>query len=106
MHWAAISGHSEIVKLLLDKGANILAETTSKTNSLHSAVEGGRVETVRVLMQFVADNEEKRTALTMAKNSDNKTAWEIATAAKNNAICQILKELGDANGASAACSIS
>ena len=34
MHWAAISGHNEIVKLLLDKGANVLAETTSNSFAL------------------------------------------------------------------------
>ncbi len=106
LHWAAISGHSEIVKLLLGKGANILAETTLKTNALHSAVEANRVDTVRVLMQHVTGDDEKKTALTMAKNSDEKTAWDIAFAAKNKAICQVLKEMGDANGASSSCSIS
>ena len=106
LHWAAISGHSEIVKLLLEKGANILAETTLKTNALHSAVEANRVETVRVLMQHVAEDAEKKTALTMAKNSDDKTAWDIAFGAKNKAVCQVLKDMGDANGASSSCIIS
>jgi ankyrin repeat protein len=105
LHWAAISGHSEIVQLLLDKGADVLAETTSKTNSLHSAVEANRLDTVKVLMTYVGADEEKKTKLTMAKNSDDKTAWDIAMAAKNNAICQALKDMGDANGASAACVI-
>mmetsp|Transcript_93851 Transcript_93851/g.183995 ORF Transcript_93851/g.183995 Transcript_93851/m.183995 type:complete len:185 (+) Transcript_93851:70-624(+) len=106
LHWASISGHSEIVKLLLDRGANVLAETAAKTNALHSAVEANRLETVKVLMTAVATDEEKKTALTMGKNSDDKTPWEIALAAKNNPICQALKEMGDANGASAACLIS
>ncbi len=69
-------------------------------------MEAGKVEVVRTLMQAVESNEEKRTALTMAKNSDGKTAWEIATAANNKVICQVLKEMGDSNGASAACCIS
>ncbi|RYH29641.1 ankyrin repeat domain-containing protein [archaeon] len=46
LHWAAIGGHSEIVKLLLSKGANLLATTNLKTNALHLAVEANRVETV------------------------------------------------------------
>lgn len=104
--WAAISGHTEIVSLLLNRGANILAETTSKMNALHGACEGGRAETVRALMVSVAGDEPKKTALTMAKNSDDKTAWDIAAGAKNRAICQILKDNGDANGASSSCCIS
>jgi ankyrin repeat protein len=106
LHWAAISGHTEIVVFLLSKGANILAETGSKMNALHGAVEGGRVETVKALMEHVQGDEAKRTALTMAKNGDEKTAWEISADAKNRAICQILKDMGDANGASASCVIS
>jgi ankyrin repeat protein len=94
------------VKLLLEKGANILAETTSKMNALHGACEGGRVETVRALMAHVQGDEEKRTALTMAKNNEDKTAWDIAFGAKNKAVCQILKDMGDANGASSSCVIS
>lgn len=106
LHWAAISGHSDIVQLLLDSGANILAETTLKTTALHSAVEANRVETVRILMQHVESDPDKKTALTMAKNSDEKTAWDIAFAAKNKAVCQVLKDMGDANGASSSCTIS
>ncbi len=83
-----------------------MAETTSKMNALHGACEGGRVETVRALMGFVATDEAKKTALTMAKNNEDKTAWDIAFAAKNKAICQVLKDLGDQNAASSSCSIS
>ena len=106
LHWAAISGHTEVVKLLLAKGANILAESQNKMNSLHMAVEAGRVETVRALMEFVGTDEEKKTALTMAKNNEDKTPWAIAEGAANKAVCQVLKDLGDANGASSSCIIS
>lgn len=105
MHWAAISGHNEVVSLLLSKGANVLAETTSKSTALHCAVEANRPETVRILMQHVSTNEETKTSLTMAKNSDDKTAWDLAYAAKNKAVCQVLKDMGDANGASSSCVI-
>ena len=106
LHWAAISGHTDIVKFLLGKGANILAETGSKMNALHGAVEGGRVDTVRCLMEHVQNDDAKKSALTMAKNGDDKTAWDISAGAKNRAICQILKDFGDENGASSSCSIS
>lgn len=105
MHWAAISGHTEIVKFLLEKGANIQAETGSKMNALHGAVEGGRIDTVKVLMEFVQGKDELKLALTMAKNGEDKTAWDICAAAKNRAICQVLKENGDTNGASSSCLI-
>jgi ankyrin repeat protein len=106
LHWAAIPGHTDIVKLLLDKGADILAVTTSNMNALHGACEGGRVETVRVLMTHVSGDEAKKTALTNAKNSDDKTSWDIAFASKNKALCQVLKDMGDTNGASSSCVIS
>ena len=94
------------MKFLLLKGANIVAETGSKMNALHGAVEGGRVETVRALMEFVQGKEDVKVALTMAKNGEDKTAWDISAAAKNRAICQILKDLGDSNGASSSCTLS
>lgn len=106
LHWAAISGHSEVCQMLLNKGVDILTETTSKSNALHCAVEANRVETVRALMQYVNDDAEKKTALTMAKNNEDKTPWDLAFATKNKAICQVLKDMGDANGASSSCSIS
>ena len=105
LHWAAISGHTEIVRLLLEKGANIQAETGSKMNALHGAVEGGRIDTVRALMEFVQGKDELKLALTTAKNGDDKTAWDISAASKNRAMCQILKDFGDSNGASSSCSI-
>lgn len=106
LHWAAISGHTEVVKMLLGKGANILAISTSGMNSLHMAVEAGRVDTVRALMEAIASDEEKKSALTTAKTSEDKTPWDIGAAAKNTAICQILKDSGDTNGASSSCILS
>lgn len=94
------------MKFLLLKGANIVAETGSKMNALHGAVEGGRIETVRALMEFVQGKEDVKVALTMARNGDDKTAWDISAASKNRAICQILKDLGDSNGASSSCTLS
>lgn len=72
------------------------------------SVEGSRVETVRALMTFVSapDKEELKTTLTMVKNADSKTAWEIAAAAKNTPVCQVLKDMGDTNGASSSCLLS
>ena len=106
LHWAAIAGHTDIVKFLLAKGADILAETANKMNALHGAVEGGKTDTVKALMEAVQGDEEKRNTFCNAKNADGKTAWEIAMAAKNQSIATILKDMGDPNGASASCILS
>ncbi len=57
-------------------------------------------------MEFASKHEETKTSLTMAKNSDGKTAWDIGFGAKNKPICQVLKDMGDVNGASSSCVIS
>lgn len=94
------------MKFLLEKGANIQAETSNKMNALHGAVEGGRVETVRALMEFVQGKEDLKTALIIAKNGDEKTASELSAALKNRAICRILKDMGNSNGSSSSCTIT
>ena len=75
-------------------------------NALQGAVEGGRLETVEAIMLHVSTNEELKTAITMNKNEDGKTAWDVAAAAKNEAICNKLKEYGDENAKSGACIVS
>lgn len=92
--------------MLLSKGSDVVAASSNGMNALHMACEAARIETVRALMEFVQSDEEKKSILTMAKTSEDKTAWDIAAGAKNKAICVILKELGDLNGASSSCVIS
>ena len=82
-----------------------MAVTTNGMTALHGAVEAGRVDTVRELMQHVAGDEAKRNTLCNMK-SDNKTAWDIAVGTKSKAMCQCLKDMGDINGASSSCVIS
>ena len=96
------------MKLLLSKGVDIAAKTTSDNTALHSAVEGSRIDTIKALMEAAntPGNEEKKTELVMAKNGDGKTAWDLAFVAKNKPVCTALKEGGDPNGASSSCTIS
>ncbi len=84
----------------------MLAETTSKMNPLHGACEGGRVETVRVILEFVANDEAKKNALLTNKNGDGKTSWQLASEAKNVPILEVLKAAGDPGAKSEACLIS
>ena len=92
--------------MLLGKGANILAVTKSGMNPLHGAVEGSKVDTVRVLMEFCTGKDDVKASLTNAKNSDGKLPWDVAAGAKNQAVCQVLKDMGDVNGASSSCTVA
>jgi ankyrin repeat protein len=106
LHWAAIGGFANIVKYLLENGCDIMAQTSSKMSALHGACEAGKVDVVRELLAFVANDEAKRTEFTNLRNSDGKTAFEVAAASRQQAVCQALKDGGDANAASGACVIS
>jgi ankyrin repeat protein len=75
-------------------------------SALHGACEAGKVEVVRELLLAVANDEEKKGALSALKNQDNKTACEIAVSGKQQAVVQALKDGGDPAAASAACVIS
>ena len=53
--WAAISGQTEVVKLLLEKGAKIDDRHRDGSTALHGAAFLGRVETVKLLLEKGAD---------------------------------------------------
>ncbi|MBU0728645.1 MAG: ankyrin repeat domain-containing protein [Proteobacteria bacterium] len=53
--WAANIGESEIIKLLIDKGANIWEEDARGHTALRPALENGHRETVRLLLLNGAD---------------------------------------------------
>lgn len=106
LHWAAIAGFTEVVQLLIGSGTNVLLETTSKANVLHLVCEAGKADMVRAILGHEAVDEEKKTALTMAKNNEDKTPWAIAEQKKDRALCQALKDCGDVNGASSSCTLS
>jgi ankyrin repeat protein len=106
LHFACLGGFSEVVTLLLNNGANIFALTTSNSTSLHCAVEKGKIECAQLLLQQ-SEKLERKAEFIEIKNSDNKTAKDIANDAKENTkvICGLFSEKGSQND-SAACNIS
>ena len=52
---AAMSGHKEIVNLLIQKGADINAKNKKEGTSLHDAAEAGQSEIVELLIDSGAD---------------------------------------------------
>jgi len=104
LHWAAISGHKDAAEFLLEKGANILAATGTKMTPLHGAAEGGRVELVKLFMEKVPP--EKKEEMCNAKDGDDKLPFDLAMAGQHKMVVKHLKEMGDPNAASAACTIS
>lgn len=53
--WAAFSGHADVVKLLLERGANVDGPGTYQRPALTWAAERGHAEIVSLLLQHGAD---------------------------------------------------
>ncbi|KAL5331401.1 hypothetical protein ACEPPN_000931 [Leptodophora sp. 'Broadleaf-Isolate-01'] len=52
LHWAAMNGHIEVVKQLLEKGANVaVANSSGGWTPLHQATWNGHVEVVKQLLE-------------------------------------------------------
>ena len=82
MHLASMGGCSDIVKLLIDKGANTNAKNVNRKTPLHCAAEYGFVDVVTVLVQ-------------KQKGSEHINCWDdckrtpLHLAAKNNHVAVI-----------------
>ena len=76
---AAVAGHGDLVKLLLDRAAHVNSETTPLCNALYGAAMGNRLEVVKLLIDRGADiNSRHRSAsgalhrvLQVAAENDN-----------------------------------
>lgn len=57
LHFAAMRGHHQTCRLLLQKGArpNCVTKTTGSTSPLHLAARNGYAECCKVLVSFGAD---------------------------------------------------
>ena len=89
LHWAAIQGQTEAVRLLLAKGANINSLEAKGSTPLMFAIHGKHVETAYALLDAGADtrviNEGGRTAEDLASLFDPELQATIRRAGLNEA---------------------
>lgn len=85
LHYAASSGHSQIVKLLLENSAYIDAESPNGTTPLMMAARYGNLETVKLLVNEGADlihkNKLGLSALDFAKDGASQDSFKLLEAA-------------------------
>ena len=82
LHYAASSGHVEVIKLLLKHSAYIDAESPNKTTPLMMAAMYGNPQSVELLLEEGAD--------ASLKNDKGMTALDFADVANNQASAKLL----------------
>ncbi len=80
---AIVRRKNELVKLLLENGANPNLSNLQKTTALMYAVQFKNIESVKLLLQYKADK--------TIVNKDQKTAFEIAVFTNDEEIINLLK---------------
>lgn len=81
LHWAAEKGNAEIIRLLIERGADVNAPDRAKLTPLHMAAGIGALETVRHLLKAGADpNVRARDQQTPLHNACRGGNLEIAQA--------------------------
>src|SRR5262249_54013381 len=87
LYKAALAGHTEVVKLLLDKGAKIAAEGTDRRTPLHWAASKGNADLVKLLVRHGAD-------VNAAEKGDSSSPLHYAARGGHAAVVQILIDSG------------
>ncbi|MDR2451345.1 MAG: ankyrin repeat domain-containing protein [Candidatus Accumulibacter sp.] len=91
--YAACNGHTEIVDMLISKGAEINAKTENGSTALFFASRFGHLETVRALLRHRADP--------TLVNDHDESALDWAMKTGNTDIADILRKAGGRPGRSA-----
>lgn len=103
LHWAVTGKHSSCVALLVQKSANIFAETAARENVLHMAIEDENIELLIFLIdqaKTVGDIQK----LFTGKNEAGKTPSEVSKGKPSKSrILSVLKKAGDNTVGSSMC---
>ena len=109
---ASLEGYTEVVRLLLEAGADVNAFDGQYRNALHAASSAGRVTTVRLLLDQGADVNatdgvrstalqaaisvgcEKTTRLLLDQGAEHHTALQAAVSAGHAKTIQLLLDQG------------
>jgi len=86
LHWACRGVHFEVLKYLLEKGADVNAKTNNGDAPLHYAVLSGNINIVKQLLDHGAYHS--------IKNSNSDTPLNIAVATRSKDLMEILLEKG------------
>ena len=84
LHSATAGGHTKLVKLLLEHGADPNARQVGGFTPLHAAAENGDVEAIRALLFYGADQD--------AKSCEGKSPLDYARESKKPEAIGLLKE--------------
>jgi len=83
---AVTEGHEEVIKLLLECGANVNAQGKNGKTALHSAVEKGHEEVVKLLLECGANVD--------AQDKDGKSILQFAVEKQHEKFVKLLLECG------------
>ncbi|MBQ7607277.1 MAG: ankyrin repeat domain-containing protein, partial [Desulfovibrionaceae bacterium] len=86
LHWAAGNGHTEVAKLLIDKGADLNAKDKGGIMPLHWAAAYGRTEVAKLLIDKGRD--------VNAKSVNNETPLHWAAAYGRTEVAKLLIDKG------------
>ena len=86
LHYAATSGHLDMIRLLLEEHAFIDAQSPNGTTPLMMAASYGSPEAVKLLVEEGADiamrNQKQMTAMDFARRAERRDAVELLTQAE------------------------
>ena len=84
--WASARGHVQLVKLLLDKGADVNAQGGFNSNALHAASSGGHEQIVKLLLD--------KGAVVYTQGGFNSSALYAASSGGHEQIVKLLLDKG------------